>query len=190
MYITGEISGEYGLGKREDLVKFLGQIGMLEPYITFSKKICKKNLINILAYHRVNYPEKAAPFNPESIEATPKQFDRQIEFLKNYFKIVSFEQLTNILKNNEPINDPLAIITIDDGYKDAYTQAYPILKKHGVSATVFISTGPMLTVTLSAVLLAGCGMLRSYTAPRILSATTRASAIGASGSRTMNSSPP
>src|SRR5262249_56341797 len=34
----------------------------------------------------------------------------------------------------------LAAVTIDDGYRDAYDVAYPVLRRHGVSASLFVVT--------------------------------------------------
>lgn len=69
-----------------------------------------------------------------------KRFERQLEFLKEKFEIVSFEDGINAVKNKNSISKPYLAITIDDGFLDNYTLAFEILKSHKVRATVFLAT--------------------------------------------------
>lgn len=71
----------------------------------------------ILAYHTVN----------------PKYFEKQMLYLKKNYEVVS---LQDALKNLDRMQ---AVITFDDGYKNNYLQAYPILKKLGLKATMYIT---------------------------------------------------
>ncbi|MBI5749834.1 MAG: polysaccharide deacetylase family protein, partial [Nitrospinae bacterium] len=88
----------------------------------------------ILVYHRV------ADERHESVSASVKNFSRQISFLNKYFSIITMERLINSIKNREPLPLNSIVITFDDGYKDVFTNAYPILKKYNIPATVFITT--------------------------------------------------
>lgn len=68
-------------------------------------------------------------------------FEHQMKYLKdNNFHVISPEQLMAFLEYRQPIPNKSVMITIDDGYRSAYTIAYPILKKYGYSATLFIYT--------------------------------------------------
>lgn len=82
-----------------------------------------------LMYHRV-YDSKN---NPYKLCVSPNRFEEQICYLKDHFNIVN-----KIEDSNEKLS---IIITFDDGYKDFYSNAYPILKKYNVPATVFVTTG-------------------------------------------------
>lgn len=88
----------------------------------------------ILVYHRVT-DEK-----DESVSTSIKNFSRQISFLGKYFSIITMERLINSIKNREPLPSNSIVITFDDGYKDVFTNAYPILKMYNIPATVFITT--------------------------------------------------
>ena len=99
----------------------------------------KNSHIIILAYHRV-YPKKDNFFVPY---VSPEEFENQIKYLQKYFKIFSLEELVNFLKNSKICNEEyknIAVITFDDGYKDNYIYAYPILKRHRIPATIFLTT--------------------------------------------------
>ena len=91
----------------------------------------------VLLYHRVN-DEK----NPISATIPVKVFRRQMEVLSRYFNVLPLEELVNrALRREIP---PKAIaITFDDGYRDNYENAFPILKQFRLPATIFLATGPL-----------------------------------------------
>jgi len=85
----------------------------------------------VLMYHSV-----AEGDNPLSI--SPEKFEKQIKYLKeNNFKFLTIQDLEDI--NNIP--NKSVLITFDDGYKDNFITAIPILKKYGASSIFFIVTG-------------------------------------------------
>lgn len=94
------------------------------------------NKLSILIYHRVL--NEFDPFN--SHEAYRSSFDQQMKWVKRFFNVLPLEEAVSRLK--EDSLPPRALsITFDDGYKDNYTNALPILQKHGLSATFYVSTG-------------------------------------------------
>jgi len=94
--------------------------------------ISKKGVI-ILTYHRVNN-------DTEPFSVSLKNFEKQIEYLAHKKRIISLEELiTNIQKGIE-LPKGCVVITFDDGYKNNYTNAYPILKKYNMPFTIFLAT--------------------------------------------------
>jgi peptidoglycan/xylan/chitin deacetylase (PgdA/CDA1 family) len=68
-------------------------------------------------------------------------FERHIEFLRDTFEIVSFSQLLSLWREKRwDHHKRYCVITFDDGWLDNYECAFPILKKHGVPATIFLPT--------------------------------------------------
>jgi peptidoglycan/xylan/chitin deacetylase (PgdA/CDA1 family) len=90
-----------------------------------------------LAYHRIGEP-CASPFDHDVWSTTPEQFDAQVRYLKRNFAVIGPADLPDVLKARQ---SRCVLITFDDGYRDNYTHAFPILKSHGVGATFFVSTG-------------------------------------------------
>ncbi|GBF35523.1 polysaccharide deacetylase [Desulfocucumis palustris] len=92
--------------------------------------------VPVLMYHKVN-PD---PFvGGYGLRVTPRSFDRQLRFLKKKgFHSISLVDLAEYFKRGRPLPKKPVVITFDDGYLDNYTYAFPILKKYGMTATVFV----------------------------------------------------
>ena len=86
-----------------------------------------RNSVRILMYHRFPQEQQA-------------NFDRQCALLARRYRVVSLEEAVQRLTRNEPIKN-LAVITIDDGYADVHEVALPVLRKHKLPATLFVTTG-------------------------------------------------
>ncbi|MCR4434425.1 MAG: polysaccharide deacetylase family protein [Clostridiales bacterium] len=90
----------------------------------------KKEGIPILYYHSVT----DNIFGIEELSVAPAEFEKQMNYLKkNNYTVITFNELKNADSMEKPI-----IITFDDGYEDNFTYAYPILKKFGFKATIFL----------------------------------------------------
>jgi peptidoglycan/xylan/chitin deacetylase (PgdA/CDA1 family) len=87
----------------------------------------------ILVYHSISED----PLNPFSV--SPKDFEEQVRTLSQEYNVVSLEELLACI-NNEEKEIPLdsVAITLDDGFKDNYTYAYPILRGYAAPATMFV----------------------------------------------------
>lgn len=89
----------------------------------------------IIMYHSVN--PHADQRNRLAI--TPDTFERQMRFLKNnHYNVISLEALSRLIKEKKRIPSRTIAITFDDGYRDNYVYAFPVLKKYNLCATLFI----------------------------------------------------
>ncbi|HKQ80556.1 MAG TPA: polysaccharide deacetylase family protein [Blastocatellia bacterium] len=86
----------------------------------------------ILTYHRFSEREGEGAISARA-------FAEQVKYLAAHYTILPLSQLAVCLQKRE-IPPSLAAITIDDGYRDAYEIAFPILRKHCAPATVFVVT--------------------------------------------------
>lgn len=67
------------------------------------------------------------------------KFESQMRFLKHYrYNVITLEQLGGLIREGKKIPFRTVVITFDDGYMDNYTYAFPVLKKYGLPATVFL----------------------------------------------------
>ncbi len=100
------------------------------------RRLKKQKSVFILMYHRV-CPSSWPYLN---LSITPELFEKQIAYISKNYNIIDFHNLdqADFLKNQK--KEPV-IITFDDGYRDFYIYAFPILKKYKAPATVFLATG-------------------------------------------------
>jgi len=91
-------------------------------------------------FHRIGNWEKTR-FDPCVFSCTSEQLDDLIVFFKQNFDIISIAEAVELVnKGPKNIYGKYLVITFDDGYKDNYTQAFPVLKTHNVPACFFIAT--------------------------------------------------
>jgi peptidoglycan/xylan/chitin deacetylase (PgdA/CDA1 family) len=101
------------------------------PYI----KRRRSRSVQILAYHRIN--DEHDPFFP----ATPTEvFARQMEYLDSNFSVCPLADLVERMRKRD-IPENAVAITFDDGYRDNYLNAFPILRQLSLPATIFLATG-------------------------------------------------
>ena len=89
--------------------------------------------VPILCYHRFERSCDSPLCMPAEI------FEQQLRYLKeNGYRVIGPEELADFLDYRKPIPKNAVMISIDDGYSSVYDVAYPILKKYGFTATLFI----------------------------------------------------
>jgi peptidoglycan/xylan/chitin deacetylase (PgdA/CDA1 family) len=92
--------------------------------------------VPILMYHYIRDFE-----NPDSPVGTqlsvgPANFEEQMKYIyENGYQTIS---LADVVEKRVPLKS--VVLTFDDGYEDAYTAAFPILKKYNQKATFFVIT--------------------------------------------------
>ncbi len=95
-----------------------------------------KDNIPILYYHIIKPPPKGTRI--KGLYTNLKQFEWQLKFLKKRnFNFLTFK---DILQENYDPNKRNIIITFDDGCNSLYYNAFPVLKKYGIKAVVYIVT--------------------------------------------------
>lgn len=75
------------------------------------------------------------------LSVSSDSFARQMEFLKAHrYRVLSLGEYAALLRDKKRIPRKSVVITFDDGYDDVFSQAYPVLRKMGFPATVFVRT--------------------------------------------------
>ena len=127
------------MNKREIMGRWLQCTGLTRAKACWAQR-CNRTVVRILAYHRILNATQDFPYDPDVISATPNEFRRQMEFVRTYFSPLTFGQLAAFLESGRPLPANPLLITFDDGYRDNYTNAWPILHELGLPATIFIVT--------------------------------------------------
>jgi len=127
------------LSKRKILSSALNYTG-----ITFLQGLRQKKqntVLTIVTYHRIIDPDKIDSANREVVSATPKEFEKQMKFVSEHFTPIDFFDLKEIVEKKKAVPQNPIIISFDDGYRDNYDNAFPVLKKFNLKGVIFLATG-------------------------------------------------
>jgi peptidoglycan/xylan/chitin deacetylase (PgdA/CDA1 family) len=109
----------------------LAPLGILLSVISI--RLQGKAGLRILTYHRVDR------FRDRPLMIHPDRFERQMAYIKQRFELVSLDEGVHRLKEGI-LTGSEAVVTFDDGYLDALTNAHPILRKYDIPATLFVAS--------------------------------------------------
>lgn len=103
------------------------KLGITDYYDSRNKSLL------ILMYHRIN---------PQSdclgLTIDPELFVQQLEYLRQHYEVISIDEAISRLSFGTDIKNS-CVITFDDGYRDNYQIAAPLLAEHNLPATVFVT---------------------------------------------------
>ena len=89
----------------------------------------------VFMLHRVSDIEPNKLFPNENMKVSPAYLDNFIRQTKNRFNIISISEIEKYLQT--PQKKKFIVFTMDDGYKDNFTEALPVFKKYNVPFTIF-----------------------------------------------------
>lgn len=89
--------------------------------------------VHILMYHRINS-------DPDCLGLTvsPELFSNQLQYLKDNYEMISLSEAVTRINSGE-LNGNCRVITFDDGYRDNYQIAAPLLANKNIPATIFVT---------------------------------------------------
>ncbi|MCH8505576.1 MAG: polysaccharide deacetylase family protein [Ectothiorhodospiraceae bacterium] len=111
------------------LVQLAGPMGLY----SVARRLTR-NHPRILMYHRFSG-------EPQPGHVSAARFEEQVRYIARHHHPMALGELITHLREVRPVPAHTLVITVDDGYADFHDVAWPILKKHGVPATLFVTTG-------------------------------------------------
>ena len=137
-----EETEEYEPEKFEDKIKEIqSEAVQIESLKTDKDKFEDVDITNedvgvpVLCYHSIGDDESGK----DPLVISVQRFRAHMKGLKdNGYTSLTMKELDDYLENNKPIPVKSIIITFDDGYKDNYTNAFPVLKEFNMKATMFV----------------------------------------------------
>ena len=112
-------------------IKALHLLGLDKLYI--------QNGAVILMYHSISDGTDISYIDPSN-DMNKSIFEFQMKYLKRYCNVISLTELNNLMTKGKEIPCRTVAITFDDGYKNNFTNAVPILNKYDLPATIFLAT--------------------------------------------------
>lgn len=100
--------------------------------------------VPILMYHYISVPPPDAGIYRLDLSVTPENFEAQLAWLRSQgYTAIALRDLIYHLTLGRPLPENPIALTFDDGYRDNYDNALPLLKKYGFVATFFLVTRPI-----------------------------------------------
>ncbi|MFN2242541.1 MAG: polysaccharide deacetylase family protein [Anaerolineae bacterium] len=98
----------------------------------------------ILMYHHIEVPPPRADAVRRDLSVSPKDFEAQLAYLQQEgYETITLNDLTLHLTTGMPLPPKPIILTFDDGYANAYTNAFPLLQEYGFVGTFFLISEPI-----------------------------------------------
>jgi len=134
-YLLAQVQRYYSKGAK--VIKQTAK-NILSEFAFLFRKIKPQKGVPILMYHLISEP---VPQDALGLCVPPKCFQEQMEFLYTAgYQVIPLANLVECIRKGTDLPEKGIVITFDDGYRDNYTQAFPVLKKFGFHATIFVAT--------------------------------------------------
>jgi peptidoglycan/xylan/chitin deacetylase (PgdA/CDA1 family) len=97
--------------------------------------------VPILMYHYISAPPVDANAIRRDLSVSPELFAQHLDYMREAgYTTISMDELVLALTVGTPLPERPIVLTFDDGYRDAYEHAYPLLQERGYTGTVFLVT--------------------------------------------------
>lgn len=113
---------------KHTVMSWMNSAGLFAPF-----RLASRQKALILMYHRFSESD-------DGVSTYAQRFAEQLDYLTQHYRIVSLAEAAGYIATGKPMPPGLAVITIDDGYRDAYEIAFPILRARKAPATLFVVT--------------------------------------------------
>lgn len=108
--------------------------------LTRAWRAIHRSSVPVLMFHGVLPDADASPFNARGKMISPGKMRSFLERLARMFRAVSMDEFLDRMESGEKLSNAM-VITFDDGYRNVYSHAYPVLREMGLPFAVFVSTG-------------------------------------------------
>ena len=108
----------------------------------FAERASAGSLV-VLTYHRILPHSKRRHATSRPMILSAELFERQMAKLAGRYRVLSLDEVLDHFRDGRPFPDHAVHVTFDDGYADNFEHALPILSRHSIPATFFLTTGPI-----------------------------------------------
>ncbi|MCA9393796.1 MAG: polysaccharide deacetylase family protein [Candidatus Omnitrophica bacterium] len=98
--------------------------------------IDQHRVVPVIMYHHIDETGR----HPVATVPTD-HFEKHLRYLRDYqFEVLPYDDYIRAKQQGEHLSRKTVVLTFDDGYADNYTNAFPLLRRYGYPAVMFIST--------------------------------------------------
>jgi peptidoglycan/xylan/chitin deacetylase (PgdA/CDA1 family) len=113
---------------KQAVLNLMRATGVFAPF-----RFANRNKLIVVTYHRFSE-------TGDGWMTSAREFEKHLDYLTSRYQIVTLSSVAEHLATGKSLPAGAAVITIDDGYRDTYEIAYPILRRRGLTATLFVVT--------------------------------------------------
>ncbi|QDU24180.1 polysaccharide deacetylase family protein [Urbifossiella limnaea] len=121
--------------RKDRFAQVLTGLGLVEA----ASYLPRRPRLTVFNYHRIGSTADNL-YDDGVFSATAAELQAQMRFLRRHFDLPPFDELVAALTDGFELKRPTALVTFDDGYRDNYELAFPVLREAGVPAVFFIPT--------------------------------------------------
>lgn len=127
---------------KEELLAKITQFDIERSLQDKAEKVTEGSIkVPILTYHSVRPHTSDQSKIQKYYDVDPEIFESQLKYLKdNGYVVISMSYLVEAIKENIILPEKSIVITFDDGWRNQFAYAFPLLKKYGDTATFYIIT--------------------------------------------------
>ncbi len=98
------------------------------------------SVLRVLTYHRIGTEAMSPELSPATLSASPAAFERQVRMFARRFHVVDIADVVAHLSRGRPLPRNALLITFDDACPCFAEHAWPVLRRYGLPALLFVPT--------------------------------------------------
>ncbi|HEX5735891.1 MAG TPA: polysaccharide deacetylase family protein [Blastocatellia bacterium] len=110
------------------VLNLMRSTGLFAPF-----RLANRNKALIVVYHRFSE-------NGDRLATSARALREQLEYLIAHYRVISLTEMASYFQRGKRLPARVAAITVDDGYRDCFEIAFPLLREYGLPASVFVAT--------------------------------------------------
>lgn len=135
VYSAAVIKGNNFISKSTTMKELPADVAATLPTISSSSSF----RVPILLYHYIEVVKDEKDTIRKSLSVIPPVFEEQVKTLKEAgYTFITPSRLADIFDDKQRLPKKPLILSFDDGYRDFYTDAFPILKKYKIKSVVYL----------------------------------------------------
>ena len=100
--------------------------------------------VPVMIYHSVRPHIEGESALEDAYDVTPELLEQELSYINNHgFTSITFADIAAYFDAGTPLPPKPVILSFDDGWRNQYVYAFPLLKKYGIKGTFFIFTNPL-----------------------------------------------
>jgi len=101
----------------------------------------KPHRLYVLAYHRVDWPDRRPWLDPLQRSSDPDHFAEQMKLISRHYQPLTASEMLDCWRDRRAFPKNSVLVTVDDGYRDFQEHIFPIARSYGVNPVLFVPTG-------------------------------------------------